>query len=135
MIVEFVGGMLSPSQLNFLGQDCEQVGPSEATCSPFDYIMVVAAAPGLRAFASSFESGIQNAPVKRSHGIADLSVLLQVDKVAYAIPHLALGLFDKKGLAGSHESGARFEGDCLDVTSNEGIVGSGSNDGLHIRWS
>ena len=60
-----------------------------------------------------------------------LSCLFEVDEVAHAVPHLAFCLLDKQCLAHSHQRGAKFAGDSVDVSGYESIVRGGGNDGVH----
>ena len=93
--------------------------------------MVVAAAPGFRAFAGSFESGVEDWLGESAHCFADLSVLLGVDEVADPLSHLLLGFFYEHCLADAHIGRAGLDGDGFNVASYESVVGGGRDDGVH----
>ena len=54
--------------------------------------------------------------------------------MADAIPHLTFGFFNEESLGRAHKGGARFEGDNLNVASDEGVVGGGGDNSVHIKW-
>ena len=126
------GGTGSSPQVKKLGEDCNEVCPTEAAGSPFDYIVVVAAAPSLWAFAGSFESGIEDGLGESAHCFTNLSVLFEVDEVADTLSHLLLRFLYEHCLTDAHIGGAGLGGDGGDVANNESVIG-GSDNGLHIK--
>ncbi len=112
-----------------LRQDRKEILPAEGASGTFNDIVIVAATPGLGAFAGSFESGIENRLGKRTHRLTDLAVLFEVDEVADPVSHLAFGFFDEKGFAHSHQGRPGLTGNGIDVAGDEGVVGGGGDDG------
>ena len=123
-----MGGAVPLPESSGLRKDSEEIAPSEASCSAFNHIMVVAAAPSFRAGTSAFQCGIKYRLSKCAHCFTAGAVLLHVNKVAYAITHLAFCFLDEQGFGGSHQSRASLDGDSFDVTSDESVVGSGGDD-------
>ena len=116
-----------------LGEDRHEIGPTEAAEASLLHIPVAGAAPGLRAIAPAVDVLAADGGVESAESLTDLAVGLPVDEVASGGgAHLALGLLNEKGFAGSHKSGAGLGGDSGDVASNESVVGSGGDDGCHI---
>lgn len=115
-----------------LGKYGEKVAPPETTGSAFDYIVIVAAAPGFRAITCAFECGIEDRLDESAHCLPYRTIFFEIDEVADPAPHLAFGFFNEKSLAGSHKGGAGLCRDGGDVASNESVVGGG-DDGSHIK--
>ena len=128
-------GSYRPGQLPrvcHLGENCDQVGPTEAAEAALLHIPVAGAAPGLRAIAPAVDVLAADGSIESAESLTDLAVGLLVDEVASrGGAHLALGLLNEEGLGSSHKGGAGGTGDGSDVASNESVVGGG-DDGGHI---
>lgn len=96
--------------------------------------MVIAAAPGLGAFASTFKGGIEDRLGERAHRLPYGAVFFRVDEVAHAVFHLAFALLYEKGLAHAHQRRSSLGSDGRDMASDESVIGGGGNDGSHIVW-
>ena len=129
----FYGGHPEAAPWLDLRKDRDQILPAETTSAALDDIVVVAAAPSLRAFAGSFESGIEDGLGKSAHCFTNLSVLFEVDEVADTLSHLLLCFLYEHCLTDAHIGGAGLGGDSGDVASNESVVGGGGDDGSHIQ--
>ena len=71
--------------------------------------------------------------VESAECLTDGTVLLGVDETASGGgAHLALGLLNEQGFAGSHQGRAGLGGDGGDVACYESVVGGG-DDGGHIQ--
>ena len=116
-----------------LGEDRNEIGPTETAKTAFLHIPVASAAPGLRAIAPAVDVLAANGSVESAESLTDLAIGLLVDEVASGGgAHLALGLLNEKGLGSSHQGRAGGTGDGGDVASNESVVGGGGDDGSHI---
>ena len=124
----------SSPRIRQLGEDCNEICPTEAAEASLLHIPVAGAAPGLRAIASAVDVLAADGSIESAESLTDLAVGLLVDEVASrGGAHLALGLFNEEGLGSSHKGGAGGTGDGSDVASNESVVGGGGDDGSHIQ--
>ena len=112
-----------------LRQDCNKILPAKTASGTFNDIVIVAATPGLGAFASAFQSGIEDRLGERAHCLTDFAVLFEIDEMADPVSHLLLGFFDEKGFAHSHQGRPGLTGNGIDVAGDEGVVGGGGDDG------
>ena len=114
--------------------NCYEVSPAEGPKSALFHIPVRGASPGLRAFPSAVDVLAADGSVESAESLTDLSIGLRIDEVATGGgAHLAFGLLNQEGLAGSHKDGAGLCRDDGDVASNESVVGGGGDDGGHIQ--
>lgn len=114
-----------------LRKDRYEVFPAEGASGTFNDVVIVAATPGLGAFAGAFKRSIEDGLGESSHCLTDLAILFEVDEVADTFSHLLLCFLYEHCLTDAHICGAGLGGDGGDVASNECVVGSGGDDG-HI---
>ncbi len=71
--------------------------------------------------------------VEGSECLPNGAVFLDIEEVAGAVSHLALGFLDEEGLGDSDVSGVLLGGYGYDVTGEES-VGGGDCKGIHKSW-
>lgn len=138
-VLRLKGAGIPAPRLKRLGEYCNQVLPLKAPRTSLNDVVVVAAAPRLRAFARSFQRSVKDRLSQSAKRFSNFLYALfvcffEVHKVADAIPHLTFGFFNEESLRRAHKGGTRLEGDNLNVASDEGVVGGGGDNGVHIKW-
>lgn len=130
-----MGATESSPLVEQLGEDCDEIGPTETTEASLLHIPVAGAAPGLRAIASAVDVLAADSSVEGPESLTDGAIGLLVDEVASGGgAHLAFCLLNEQGFGGPHQCGAGLGGDSGNVASNESVVGGGGDDGIHIAW-
>ena len=115
-----------------LGEDSDEIGPTEATEASLLHIPVAGAAPGLRAIASAVDVLAADDSVESTESLTDGAIGLLVDEVATGGgTHLSFCLFNEEGFGSTHQGGAGGASDGFNVASDKCVVGGGGNDGVH----
>ena len=131
LLCEFRRGEEDPPPRDHLGEDIDNVLPTERAEGPFLDVEVAGASPGLRRLSATIDVLIAQDGVEGPERLADGAVLLDVQEVAGSSPHLTLGFLDEEGFGGAHQGGALLRRNDGDVAGDEGRIGGGGNDGIH----
>jgi len=114
-----------------LGEYVDDVGPAEgAERSPLN-VEVAGAAPGFRGLSPSVDVLAAEGGVEGSEGFPDGAVLLDIEEVAGAGAHLALGFLDEEGLGDADIGGVLLDGDGRDVAGEEWVGGLDSRNHIY----
>ena len=123
---------MTPPPWGLLGEDVNDVLPTERAELPLFDIEVAGAPPSLRGLATPVDVLVAQCGVEGSKRLANGAILLQIEEVASPRTHLAFGLFDEHRLRDAHLGGALLRCDDGDVGGGEAI--GGCDGGFHNDW-
>jgi len=135
-VIGFRRGRVSHLPRGALGEDVNDVLPTERAELPLFDIEVAGASPILGGLTAPVDVLVAQGGVESticfSNFLNALFVgLFEVNKVTYAIPHLAFCLLNEEGFSGAHKGRALFRRDDGDMAGDEGVVGGGDDSGFH----
>lgn len=138
-VLRLKGAGIPAPRLKRLGENRHEILPPKTAGSTLNDVVIIAAAPRLRAFARSLQCSVEDRLSQSAKRFSNFLYALfvcffEVHKVADAIPHLPFGFFNEESLRRAHKGGARLKGDNLNVASDEGVVGGSGDNGVHIKW-
>ena len=118
--MSFRRGRVSHLPRGALGEDVNYVLPSERAELPLFDIEIARASPSLGGLTATIDVLVAQGSVESAICFSDFLYalfvgLFEVHKVAYAIPHLAFGFFDKHRLGDADKGRALFRRDGGDM--------------------
>lgn len=115
-------GEEDPPPWDQLGEDIDNVLPTERAEGPFLDVKVAGATPCLGGLTAPVNVFVAEDGVEGAECLTDGAILLHVDEVASSIAHLTLGFFDEHGLGDAHKRGVLLDADYCDVAGYESVV-------------
>ena len=116
-----------------LGENVDDVGPTEGTERSLLHVEVTGAPPGLRRLPTTVDVLAAEGGIESAEGLTDGAVLLDIQEVAGSVPHLALGLLNEERFGDSDVSGVFLDGYGRDMAGEQGVVGGSRNDSMHNK--
>ena len=130
-MIGFRRGRVSHLPRGALGEDVNNVLPSERAELPLFDIEVAGAPPILRGLTPPVDVLVAQGGVESAERLADGAILLHIDEVAGPRTHLAFCFLNEEGFRRAHQGGALLRRDDGDMAGDEGGIGGGDDSGFH----